>query len=155
MFNYFPPPPENHTLLKKCCTVGQATDGHMTHARCMLDTQGYKHTLRICNIYCFTAAKMVSRKRLNVRLIRAFLITVWPFRNEGSQMRFLASSYFSVCMRVACWIPKATNTHSEYVIFIALPLQKWFREIASMLGLYVRFSLLSGPFATKVRKCAT
>jgi hypothetical protein len=22
-------------------------------------------------------------------------------------------------MRIACWIPKATKTHSEYVIFIA------------------------------------
>ena len=28
-------------------------------------------------------------------------------------------------MRIACWIPKATNTHSEYVILIALPLQQW------------------------------
>ena len=27
-------------------------------------------------------------------------------------------------MHVACWIPKATNTHSEYVILIAFPLQK-------------------------------
>jgi hypothetical protein len=26
-------------------------------------------------------------------------------------------------MRIACWIPKATNTHSEYVSFIAFPLQ--------------------------------
>ena len=26
------------------------------HAHCMLDTQGYKHTLRICNIYCFSPA---------------------------------------------------------------------------------------------------
>jgi len=26
-------------------------------------------------------------------------------------------------MRIACWIPKATNTHSEYVIPIAFPLQ--------------------------------
>jgi hypothetical protein len=26
------------------------------------------------------------------------------------------------CMRIACWIPKATNTHSEYVILIAFPL---------------------------------
>jgi len=34
--------------------------------------------------------------------------------------------------RIACWIPKATNTHSEYVILIALPLQQWFRERASM-----------------------
>jgi len=27
-------------------------------------------------------------------------------------------------MRIPCWIPKATNTHSEYVIFIAFPLQQ-------------------------------
>jgi len=26
-------------------------------------------------------------------------------------------------MRIACWIPKATNAHSEYVILIAFPLQ--------------------------------
>jgi len=36
-------------------------------------------------------------------------------------------------MRIACWIPKATDTHSEYVIFIALPLQQWLHERASML----------------------
>jgi hypothetical protein len=36
-------------------------------------------------------------------------------------------------MRFVCWIPKATNTHSEYVMFIAVPLQQWFRERASML----------------------
>jgi len=48
-------------------------------------------------------------------------------------------------MRIACWIPKATNTqthtdphthtrtHSEYVILIAFPLQQWLHERASML----------------------
>jgi hypothetical protein len=25
------------------------------------------------------------------------------------------------CMRIACWIPKATNTHTEYVIVINFP----------------------------------
>jgi hypothetical protein len=25
-------------------------------------------------------------------------------------------------MRIACWVPKATNTHSEYVIHNAFPL---------------------------------
>jgi len=35
--------------------------------------------------------------------------------------------------RIACWIPENTNTHSEYVIFIALPLQQWLHERASML----------------------
>jgi hypothetical protein len=27
-------------------------------------------------------------------------------------------------MRIACWIPKAKDTHSEYVILIAFSLQK-------------------------------
>jgi hypothetical protein len=36
-------------------------------------------------------------------------------------------------MRIACWIPKATNTHSDYVIFIAVLLQQWLYESASLL----------------------
>jgi hypothetical protein len=36
-------------------------------------------------------------------------------------------------MRIACWIPKATNTHSEYVILIAGPMQQWLHESVSML----------------------
>jgi len=35
-------------------------------------------------------------------------------------------------MRTACWIPKATDTHSEYVIFNAFPLQQWLHENTSM-----------------------
>jgi hypothetical protein len=31
-------------------------------------------------------------------------------------------------MRIACWITKATDPHSEYVIFIAFPLQRRLRE---------------------------
>jgi len=36
-------------------------------------------------------------------------------------------------MRVAYWIPKATNTHSQYVVLIAFPLQQWLYESPSML----------------------
>jgi len=36
-------------------------------------------------------------------------------------------------MCIACWIPKATNTHSEYVIFIAFPMQQRLYERASVL----------------------
>ena len=36
-------------------------------------------------------------------------------------------------MRAARWIPKATNTHSEYVTLIALPMQQWLRERTSVL----------------------
>jgi len=35
-------------------------------------------------------------------------------------------------MRIACWIPKATDTHSEYVILMVFPPQKYLREGASM-----------------------
>ena len=40
----------------------------MGHALVMLDTYGHKHTLRICDTYCFSAATMVARTRLNVTL---------------------------------------------------------------------------------------
>jgi hypothetical protein len=36
-------------------------------------------------------------------------------------------------MRIACGIPKATNTHWEYVILIAFPVQQWLQEPASVL----------------------
>jgi len=36
-------------------------------------------------------------------------------------------------MRISCWMPKATNTLSECVIFIAFPLQQWLHERATML----------------------
>jgi len=36
-------------------------------------------------------------------------------------------------LRVAYWIPEATDAHSEYVILIAFPLQQWFHERAWML----------------------
>jgi hypothetical protein len=36
-------------------------------------------------------------------------------------------------MRIAYWIPKATNTHSEYAILTAFRLKKWLYEGVSML----------------------
>jgi hypothetical protein len=36
-------------------------------------------------------------------------------------------------MRIACWILMATNSYSEYVTHIALPLQQWLHGRASML----------------------
>ena len=35
-------------------------------------------------------------------------------------------------MRIACWIPKAPDCNSEYVIFIDFPLRQWLYERASM-----------------------
>jgi len=40
----------------------------------------------------------------------------------------------TVCrIRIACWVRGATNTHSEYIILFAFPLQKWLHECTSLL----------------------
>ena len=49
------------------------------------------------------------------------------------------------CLRIACWIPKATNTHSEYVILIAFPLQQWLQKTR----LNVMFIPFYGPLGPK------
>jgi len=49
-------------------------------------------------------------------------------------------------MRIACWMPKATYTHSEYVILMAIPLQQCCHELASVL-LYVRIASFVGGLA--------
>ena len=36
-------------------------------------------------------------------------------------------------MRIACWITRATDTNSEYVVLIAFPQQKWLSERGLML----------------------
>ena len=36
-------------------------------------------------------------------------------------------------MRIARWMTKATDTHLEYVILIAFPLQQWLQESVSLL----------------------
>jgi hypothetical protein len=61
-------------------------------------------------------------------------------------------------IRTARRTPKATNTHSEYVILIALPLQKQLQERASILRytyipcfvLFFNISLKKFPFLSKV-----
>jgi hypothetical protein len=43
--------------------------------------------------------------------------------------------------RIACWLPKATNTQSECAILIAFPLQQWLHERSSVLR-YTYFACL-------------
>jgi hypothetical protein len=54
---------------------------------------------------------------------RTIFETMWKniLEQGRPQMRILR-------MPVTCWIPNATNTISEYVILIVLPLQQWFHE---------------------------
>jgi hypothetical protein len=46
----------------------QETNDNMAPTHFMLDTYGQRHTLRICNTYCFSTATMIALTRLNVTL---------------------------------------------------------------------------------------
>jgi hypothetical protein len=46
---------------------------------------------------------------------------------------------------IACWVPKATNTHSGCAILVAFPMQQWLHECASMLH-YTYIACLVGFF---------
>ena len=48
-------------------------------------------------------------------------------------------------MRIASWILNTTNTHSQYVILVAFPLQKWLHERASILR-YTYLPALIQPY---------
>jgi len=46
----------------------------MAHPYCMLDTEGYKCTLKIINNFCFSTVTMVAETRLIVNVIRTLFI---------------------------------------------------------------------------------
>ena len=66
--------PENHAvyeIMSKNTVYSRA--GHRwqyntAHAPCMLDNQGYRHTLIMCNNYCLSTTKMVTRTCLKFML---------------------------------------------------------------------------------------
>jgi len=53
-------------------------------------------------------------------------------------------------MRIACCIPKATNTHPEYVLLISFPRQQWLHENASILR-YTHVACLAFSFSKSSR----
>jgi len=59
---------------------------------------------------------------------RAFREIMWKNMEESDRSQMTVRR-----TRILCWIPKATNTHSDSVIFIAFPLQQWLHERALLL----------------------
>jgi hypothetical protein len=74
----------------KYCRAGQATDVNVAHAHFMPDTKGHKHTLRICNTYCFSTATLVTRRCLNVTLYVHCLYCVYTISGRRSQGQAVA-----------------------------------------------------------------
>jgi hypothetical protein len=63
----------------------QGTDS--LHARCMLDTQGYKWTLRMCNTYSFCTATMVAWTHLSLRYTSCLASCDSRYRCESFWLR--------------------------------------------------------------------
>ena len=61
-------------------------------------------------------------------------------------------------MRIAYWIPKATNTHSQYATLIAFPLHQWLQGRSSVLRytylafIVIEFDLHNRNFGEDFRK---
>ena len=61
-------------------------------------------------------------------MLNNFFSTILPFvtwKNFVEPGRLQSTTW---CMRVACWVPRATDTHPECVIHPALSLQHWLKE---------------------------
>ena len=80
------------------------------------------------NTFCRSACEMF--------LMYADIAVFNPLSVRG-RSRYTAATFRTPCTirRMSCsyWIPRDTNTHSQYVIISVFPCQQWLRESASML----------------------
>ena len=85
----------------------------------------------------YASAKIV-KKRTHVKLNNFSRISCRLWHNVEKYDRARRATDYNMTrrMRFACWMIKATDTHSEDVVLIAFPRQQWLHERASILRLY-------------------
>ena len=67
-------------------------------------------------------------------MVNGFFSKIMPFLYSAQKMVEPETPQMKIRrMRILCWIPKATNTHSEYVILTDFPLQQRLHERTSMI----------------------
>jgi len=59
----------------------------MVHAHCMLDNKGYKHTLSMCNTFCFSTATMVELTPLNIMLY-VLSLSCYSSHLSGTKLKY-------------------------------------------------------------------
>jgi hypothetical protein len=99
-------------------------------------THIYHHHISLNSSYntkCFRQKKYKNqnpRLRFNNFYLKNPIIYEIMWKNIVERGRPQMTIY---SMRIACWIPKATNTYSGCVILIAFPQQQCFHESVSIL----------------------
>jgi len=66
LYNSFPEIMSLIDNVEKYYGAGQTAHYNMPHSHCLLENWGYRHTLRICNTYCFFPTTMVAGACLSV-----------------------------------------------------------------------------------------
>ena len=87
------------------------------------------------------ATKVVEKIKTHILCSVTFFIENRPIYKKMWKNIVERGSPRMAIWRIACWIPKATDTHSDYVILIAFPLQQWLHERALILR-YTHSALL-------------
>jgi len=80
-----------------------------------------------------------------------FSLIIVPFLRQSGKIckdRQATDDSIKWRMRFVCWVIKSTDTHSQYIILIAFPREKSFRERSSMKGLHVH--CLSSLYLSKL-----
>ena len=104
--------------------------------------------------------KFVENKKIrilcSITFSRKSFFVVWDnVEKEGRAGRATDDSIIRR-MRVACWIPKATNTYSELVVLIGALLQQWLHEGNSLLrNTYTVLCCYVWDLGTQRGVCAT
>jgi len=58
--------------VEKYCTAGPSAAGNMVHAHCMLTNKSYKHTIIICDTFCFPQHQW---SRWSASILRSMYVT--------------------------------------------------------------------------------
>jgi len=97
-----------------------------------------QHTFLIISHSVLLRMRNVSDKRCRENQNTHFVFNIFFFEN-GAIYEIMWKNvepdrpHMTWCKCIACWIPKATNTHSEYAILTTFPLSQWMNERVSML----------------------
>jgi hypothetical protein len=84
--------------------------------------------LRIRNV-----SDKVCRGNQNAFCVQFFFLANPAVYEKSGEIWYSLTEKLTIWrMRIACWIPKTTDTHSEYVILFALPQQQLLHARASM-----------------------
>jgi len=96
-------------------TAGQDSDDNMAHAHCMLDNTDYRHTLRICNTYCFSTATMASMLHNSLSCYNRSRECLWRDTHRvlvQNTLRFIVFFLFGDSPASEFYMPTFQNTMS-------------------------------------------